>query len=212
MAAKQNVPIHELLTENMIDFYVGAKRKRYHWHRKLVCHFSRYLNDLFNGTKTEAAKSELYLTEHSPETFDLLASWLYRGTLAPIGISTTDHVCEAYVHLFALAEEWQMHTLHCLVMKLIHQFFRESRLFASTTLIKTAYESTVEPSPIRVFLAAQAAHQLSSHRVYLDDHWREKLNVHCDFKTDVLECLIVEMENRVTVQDPAFEPDSLYDR
>lgn len=47
----------------MVDIYVGRKRKRYHWHKKLVWHYSTYLNGVFNSGDNDGSEKESVLKD-----------------------------------------------------------------------------------------------------------------------------------------------------
>ncbi len=195
----------------MVDIYVGPKRKRYHWHTKLVCHLSPHLNTIFDDKNNEATKSGLFLLGEEAETFDLLATWFYRGTLAPIPIEFREPINKVYLNLYKLAEEWSMRPLENLTMTCIQQYFRESELTAELGFISEVYAVTPKASLLRLFLARQTAFQITMGGMGYEKDWIEKMDLDGEFTVDVINCLRVVIRNFWTIHpNPALDADCTY--
>lgn len=149
----------------MVDIYVGRKRKRYHWHKKLVCRYSKYLKRVFNSGDNEDSDDEfvpeedahdnrntLFLPEQKPEVFDLLTTWFYRGTLAPVAKNEAiPSSARIYVALYCLAETWSLRSVQDLALHRLRQYYRQTRTCAEADLIKEVCDKTSRYSPLRTY-------------------------------------------------------------
>ncbi|KAL8993880.1 MAG: hypothetical protein Q9169_006019 [Polycauliona sp. 2 TL-2023] len=97
-AAKMAVPTKEigsvkkaddfasLLSGPIITFYLGPNRQPFHIHRNLICSASSYFRTLFpvppssSPSDSSSPILQLYLLNHDPTSFELLQSFLYRGS------------------------------------------------------------------------------------------------------------------------------------
>ncbi|EPE29097.1 POZ [Glarea lozoyensis ATCC 20868] len=72
----------ETLGNEIVQIYVGQKRKHFSVHKKLICDRSKYFNGAFNRGFMEAGSGELYLPEdYSADAFDHLIDFIYRKAL-----------------------------------------------------------------------------------------------------------------------------------
>jgi hypothetical protein len=68
----------------MVDIYVGAERRKWTIHKKLICTRVPYFEKAFQGSFQEATDQSICLTEEDPAGFEVFLSWLYTGSLAGV--------------------------------------------------------------------------------------------------------------------------------
>ncbi|KAI9788024.1 MAG: hypothetical protein M1835_002540 [Candelina submexicana] len=74
----------ELLSGDMVDIYVGPKRKHWRLPQLLLYNTSSYFRKAFEGGFKEAAEKELYLAEDNAAGFEIFVQWMYRGALKAV--------------------------------------------------------------------------------------------------------------------------------
>lgn len=117
---------YRLLTFNMVDIYVGAKRKAFRVHEDLLCDRSDYFKATFHGEFAEAKAKELYLPEDNDASFELFVNWLYGGDLR-MGRPSKDDDLPAYFGLLALAHKILIEHLGNLATDYIRAYYRDSK-------------------------------------------------------------------------------------
>lgn len=67
----------------MVELKVGTNDqiRRFTVHKKLLCDKIPYFQIMFGGPWKEANEYAATFPEEDPESFDLLLSWVYSGTL-----------------------------------------------------------------------------------------------------------------------------------
>lgn len=61
----------------MVDVFVGRKRKKFVFHKGLLCSKSPYFARMFNGKLLESRTGECYMDKDSVEAFEIFTSYLY---------------------------------------------------------------------------------------------------------------------------------------
>ncbi len=165
-----------------------------------------------------------FLPEETAEVFDMLATWLYRGTLQPIviivkhAVSTRDHAgihsspSQRHFRLYYLAEKWAITRLQNCVMDELHGYFNQHSLAPAAGRIKDVYAMTPKSSPLRKLIVRQAAWKFSFHGAVQDIQYaRDILKLREEFLMDLLEHLRAEMEKALTTfSNPRLEPSTVY--
>lgn len=148
MAGTSSDDILSCLTGDTIDVYIGPKRKHYVVHKALLTRYEWF-------SKRILSRGPLYLLAEDPKVFELLIGWLYRKTLNAIS-TTDDSVAEEeatlYVGLYLRAYEWDIHELQNALMDRLRARITCVYGYFSRKLIKTIYENTKSPSPLRSYV------------------------------------------------------------
>lgn len=135
------------LTNHMVDIFVGARRKKYHLHRDLLCERSEVFKASFMGGPKEAEVKEMALPKDNVESFELFIGWLYGGSL--ISIPSEDELL-AYVDLVSLARKLCLERLQNETMDHILIFYRTSSRKVDAHTIRSVYENTSAGDRLRV--------------------------------------------------------------
>src|SRR5258707_183269 len=70
-----------MVGSEMVDLYVGPKKKHFRVHKALLCHKIPYFAGMFKSGFKEATENSANFPEDTPSTFDILSEWLYTGSL-----------------------------------------------------------------------------------------------------------------------------------
>jgi hypothetical protein len=85
------------LGNEIVQIYVGKKRKQFSVHKKLICDRSRYFNGAFNRGFMEAGSGEIYLgDDYSAEGFEHLIDFIYRRALPDYELNNYTTVVTLY--------------------------------------------------------------------------------------------------------------------
>ena len=147
--------ISRLLGHHLVNISVGATRKVYRVHRKLLCHHSEYFRLRFQDPQRSTAPEEFVLPDTEETTFNLLVNWLYRGSFNhdPVGIN------RLYL-LYYLAEKLGIPRLENMVMDLIRERYRTHPKvvlsYPGIERIHQVYGQTTANSPLRRFVVQAA--------------------------------------------------------
>ena len=116
----QDLMLSRVLTSDMVDIFVGPKRKKFHLHRELLCDRSDYFNAAFQGSFAESTSNELFLPDDDDEAFEFFVNWLYGATLR---INTVGQL-HNYLALLVLSEKILVEHLQNLTVDLIRAYYR----------------------------------------------------------------------------------------
>ena len=60
---------------------VGPNAQPFHVHKDLLCYWSKYFHNTFNGSFREANEEEITILDVQPRTFKIFMGWLYTQDL-----------------------------------------------------------------------------------------------------------------------------------
>ncbi|KAL8909449.1 MAG: hypothetical protein Q9171_005047 [Xanthocarpia ochracea] len=208
VSIKSSTPVTEqndissLLASEMVTFYVGPKRNAYHVHRDLICSSSSVLRQHFGTLDTKTPVVTMYLPDHSPGVFELLVSFLYRGSFAEMVpqvqkeasqvpyVQMDDHNASKVnqlLNLHFLAHDWNLPNLLNLSLDHIRRYVMTTKQIFRAAQIATVYkrlESSEEP--LRRFVVDQFVYFVMRRK-----------NVEADVRRSYL-------RNRMGIQNSAF--------
>src|SRR2546423_14932335 len=94
----------------MITIMVGAEKKKFVLHKKLVCREAPYFDRMFNGNLKEAKTQKCCLQEEEPSTFKLFVSYIYAGRFPPDvkAVTGITPVYEPIIKFYILADKLLM--------------------------------------------------------------------------------------------------------
>lgn len=120
MAASQYLTSSSFLASDMVDFFVGTKRKRYHLHKELLCDRSDYFKAAFHGRFSESTSNELYLPDDDIAAFGLFVNWLYGSPLKEFDTAEQLH---DYLALWVLSDMLLIEYLQKLTVDRIRAYY-----------------------------------------------------------------------------------------
>ena len=89
---------------------VGAEKKKFVLHKKLVCREAPYFDRMFNGNLKEAKTQKCCLQEEEPSTFKLFVSYIYAGRF-PADVKAVTGILPVYepiIKFYILADKLLM--------------------------------------------------------------------------------------------------------
>lgn len=148
---------HRLLTEDMVNVYVGPKRKKFHLHKDLVCDRSSFFKKAVAGGFKEQKEKALYLPEDHVGGFILFVQWIYG---VPPPESSTPSMVTTLFALYVLAEKFCIEPLKNSSMDVIRTSCSGSAYMLSVTDIGYIYDNTPTTSPMRRFMVKHTLYGL----------------------------------------------------
>jgi hypothetical protein len=146
---------YRTLGDEVVTIYVGAKRKAFKIHKKLLCEQSDYFSKAFNG-RFQEANGEMYCPEDNPTAFSYFVNYVYWNVLPklPPKDATDKYEYDYYCGLsglFFLAEKLCMNELGNKTMDAIQDHQRIYERFISCKGLVDIYRDTHENSKLRAF-------------------------------------------------------------
>jgi hypothetical protein len=94
----------------MVTITVGAKKKKFVLHKKLVCREASYFDKMFNGNFKEAKTRECSLREEEPFVFEVFVYFIYAGRFPEDvkAVSGTTSEYEPIIKFHVLADKLLM--------------------------------------------------------------------------------------------------------
>ncbi|KAM0804895.1 hypothetical protein BDR22DRAFT_884989 [Usnea florida] len=139
LAVPDLAPLGSFLNTNMVDVFIGAKRKVFRLHEDLLCDRSDYFKATFQGEFIEGKSKELYLPEDNDASFELFVNWLYGGNIKP---PSNDDGLQAYFGLLALSEKILIEHLGNLATDHIRTYYRDTKARVSARDLLFVFENT----------------------------------------------------------------------
>lgn len=150
---------YRLLTIELVDVFVGPKRKTFRLHEHLLCDRSDYFKATFQGEFAEAKSKELYLPDDNDASFELFVNWLYGGNLKP---PSNDDELSAHLGLLALAEKVLIEHLGNLTADHIRGYYRDSKARVSARDLSFVFDNTSSHLMLRCMVVVAAMQTLKS--------------------------------------------------
>ncbi|WPG98843.1 Hypothetical protein R9X50_00164100 [Acrodontium crateriforme] len=188
--------LHELLSHDLVDIYVGSENTHWILHEKLLCHRSNFFRNVFYNKK--GSKSSTYgLPDEDDAPFKLFVGWLYSESV-PTPKEEKD--LGALLDLYLMGEKWEIKKLIQDVLEAVRRWYHDTDSWPGLRRVQYVYANTEFESPMRQLLVACAARML-----VLGDgmpvHWEKALRRDGQLAVDVILC----------VQKWHFEPDNVPD-
>ncbi|KAL8966398.1 MAG: hypothetical protein Q9197_006008 [Variospora fuerteventurae] len=119
------------LTSEMVNIYVGPKRKPYHIHRNRICSAAPFFSSHFGPLEdTKTPVTDLYLPNHDPRAFGMFLNFVYGAPMPTLTLTTTaptqptkkptaataaaaedqQHATntDTFIHLYLMARTWSL--------------------------------------------------------------------------------------------------------
>jgi hypothetical protein len=166
------------LGEDVVTLYVGAKRKKFQVHKKLLCDRSSF-QKAFSGDSNfkEATEGIMHLPEDDPATFDRIINWLYRDQLPVYLEKAEDRHPRSFhrslIDMFLFAEKHCINVLANRAMDLMQDINLKVNTIPDLEEIRHVYSNSHDKSKLRLYVAAAACYLFS---FGIDINYQRKLN------------------------------------
>lgn len=196
-----------LLTEDMVNVYVGSKRKKFHLHKDLVCDRSSFFKKALAGGFKEQEERAVYLPEDDVGAFVLFVQWIYG---VPPRDSTTPAMITSLFALYVLAEKFCIELLKNLSMDMIRTIWSDTACTLSATTIGYVYDNTPETSPMRRFIVNHSLYSLLVRKVGMAKEFLELMKKGGDFAVDFASATLQYSPSAAHPSDPSRERNCSY--
>ncbi|KXT06648.1 hypothetical protein AC578_8509 [Pseudocercospora eumusae] len=189
-------PLHELLSRDMVDIYVGSENTHWILHEKLLCHRSRFFRNVFYNKN--GRKNTVYgLPDEDDEPFKMFVGWLYSERVpAPKEEPHLSPLLDVYL----MAEKWEIKRLIHEVLDAVRRYYHDTDTWPSLRRVQYIYSNTETDSPMRQLLVSCVARMLVTGNE-VPKHWEQALQKNGQLAVDIIRA----------VQKWHFKPDEIPD-
>lgn len=169
-----------------VTLLVGKSKKPFYVHQEQLCEVSSFFKAAFTSSFRESFEKTMDLEEENEDIFDRFVQWLYSQQYEMPGEGTGAGRFEEPLHLFVLAEKFDVSKLKSLLMvKLFAAGKQGGGESPPLAAVVYAYEHTPTNSSVRKLLADWYACKLSF-SWYEKDAIQKWLRAHPEIMTDVM--------------------------
>jgi len=180
MSEQRERPLHELLSRDMVDIYVGPENTHWILHEKLLCYRSRFFRNIFYN---EQSRTKTYgLPDDEDEPFKLFVGWLY-STSVPVPREEKD--LGSLFDLYLMAERWEIRGLVVDVLETVRRFYHENETYPGLRRVQYVYANTDTESPMRQLLVSAVARFLVLGEG-IPQHWDKALRKNGQLAVDII--------------------------
>lgn len=145
----------------MVNIYVGEgeTKRPFAVHKNVICDKMEYFAKIFRGEFEEAKTSVATFPEDDPDSFDLLLSWVYEGSLRELvniaagGEGETHTLNWGPCRLYALAEKLCLPELMDEAIDAYRQYNKYGRALSNVSAVTIGYQLTSSGSLYPKYLA-----------------------------------------------------------
>lgn len=180
MVDQKERPLHELLSRDMVDIYVGNENTHWILHEKLLCYRSKFFRDIFYN-KSSPTKS-FGLPDEEDEPFKLFVGWMYSASI-PVPSEEKDltHLFDLYL----MGEKWEIKSLITAVLDTVRRFYWDHETYPGLRRVQYIYANTDDESPMRQLLVSSVARFLILGEG-MPAHWDKALRKNGQLAVDII--------------------------
>ncbi|KAF2859232.1 hypothetical protein K470DRAFT_282814 [Piedraia hortae CBS 480.64] len=184
----QERPLHELLSRDMVDIYVGPENTHWILHEKLLCYRSRFFRKIFYyDNKTAKYKNHTYgVPEEEDGPFRLFVGWLYSEQVPP---ARHEEDLAWLFDLYLMGEKWEIKSLQLDVLEAVRQYYHDNDTWPELRRVQYIYANTAPESPMRELLMQCVARMLVLREDGLPAHWEKALRHNGPLAVDIILCV-----------------------
>jgi hypothetical protein len=184
MAEPGERQLHELLSRDMVDIYVGTENTHWILHEKLLCHRSKFFRKIFYNE--EGSKNHAYgLPDEDDEPFRMFVGWLYSGAVpAPNEEKDLGDLFDLYL----MGEKWEIRKLVLDVLEAVRKWYHDTDSWPAMRRVQYIYANTDTESPMRQLLVSCVAKMLVIGDG-MPQHWENALRKNGQLAVDLILCV-----------------------
>jgi len=196
MAEQRERPLHELLSRDMVDIYVGSENTHWILHEKLLCYRSKFFRNIFYSKK--GTKNHAYgLPDEDDQAFKLFVGWLYSERVPE---PKKEEDLGPLLDIYLMAEKWEIRRLITETLDETRRYYHNTNTWPSLRRVQYIYSNTTLESPMRQLLVSCVARMLVLGEG-VPQHWENALRKNGQMAVDIILC----------VQKWHFEPEQVPD-
>ncbi|KAI1614743.1 hypothetical protein EDD36DRAFT_462274 [Exophiala viscosa] len=187
---KKDKPLHELLTQSLVDIYVGPESTHWTIHERLLCYYSPFFSSIFyaddkNEEKKKRGNKSYGLPDEDDYPFELLVGWLYSKSIrAP----STEKDIGPLLELYLLSDKFQMKTLSTAVVEHVRDFYHNTSTYPGLRRVQYIYAETDEDNEMREMMVSSVARQFTTGDK-IPIHWAEALQRNGQLAVDIIRAI-----------------------
>ncbi|CAK3877837.1 hypothetical protein DOTSEDRAFT_20899 [Lecanosticta acicola] len=178
-------PLHELLSNSLVDIYVGPQNTKWTLHEKLLCHRSKFFRSVFYSKNGEKKNHMYGLPDEEDEPFKMFVGWLYSERVPP---PKDEKDLSPLLDMYLMAEKWEIRRLIVEVLDAVRRFYHETDSWPSLRRVQYIYSNTEAESPMRQLLVNCVARMLVLGQG-VPQHWENALRKNGQLAVDVILCV-----------------------
>ena len=179
-------PVSRLLTNSLVDIYVGENSTHWILHEKLLCYHSPFFASKFYDSKSSSSSSKTYGfadTEDLP--FELFVGWLYSKALR---YPEEERDIGPLLDLYFLSEKLQITRLGEDVVETCRAFYHNNETYPGLRRVQYVYANTEEDSPMREMMVSSIARLLTLADA-IPPHWEKALKRNGQLAVDIIRAI-----------------------
>jgi len=181
MAGQQDRPLHELLSREMVDIYVGSENTHWVLHEKLLCYRSKFFRNVLHGKNGK--REHVYgLPDEDDEPFRLFVGWLYSERVPP---PKEEKDLSSLLDMYLMAEKWEIRKLIVEVLDAVRRYYHDTDTLPSLRRVQYIYSNTSSESPMRQLLVSCVARMLVLGEG-VPQHWEHALKKNGQLAVDII--------------------------
>ncbi|KAL8794063.1 MAG: hypothetical protein Q9195_003363 [Heterodermia aff. obscurata] len=182
-ATPREKPLNELLSNSLVDIYIGPDSNHWVLHEKLLCHHSPFFRARFYDPKNQSASSKTFGLEDCDDLpFELLVGWLYSKALR---YPEEEKDIGALLDLYFLAEKFEMAKLSEDVVETIRAFYHNNETYPALRRVQYVYANTEEDNILREMMVSSVARYLTLADV-MPPVWEKALKRNGQLAVDII--------------------------
>ncbi|QIX01752.1 hypothetical protein AMS68_007269 [Peltaster fructicola] len=201
MTEPREKQLHELLSRDMVDIYVGSENTHWILHEKLLCYRSHFFSKVFYN-KEGRKNSSFGLPEEDDRSFKLFVGWLYSESVPH---ATEEKELGPLLDLYLMGEKWEIKKLVVDVLDVVRKYYHDTDTWPGLRRVQYIYSNTDVESPMRQLVVSCVARML-----VLGDgipaHWDGALKRNGQLAVDIIMAVQRWKLSGGTVPDARDEP------
>ncbi|KAI9815669.1 MAG: hypothetical protein M1827_002065 [Pycnora praestabilis] len=186
MSDKLEKPLNELLSNTMVDIYVGQDNTRWHLHEKLLCYHSQYFAKIFyNGDSKHSQTKQFGLPDEDDASWQLFVGWLYSRA---VRIPDDEKDIGPLLDLALMADKWSIEKLATDVMDAVRTFYHTHETYPGLRRVQYVYGNTEPSSPMRQMMVDSVARYLAI-SPEIPEYWDKALRHNAELAVDVIRAI-----------------------
>ncbi|KAL8703916.1 MAG: hypothetical protein Q9201_002928 [Fulgogasparrea decipioides] len=176
-------PLHELLSNTLVDIYVGEENNHYPLHEKLLCYHSPFFASIFYNKSNKSSRTkEFGLPELDDNVFALFVGWLYsRAIRSP----EEERDIGPLLDLYFLAAKLQITSLETEIVEIVRAFYHHNETYPGLRRVQYVYANTEEDNVMREMMVGSVARYLTL-ADSIPEHWAKALKKNGQLSVDII--------------------------
>lgn len=172
-----------LLTNALVNIYVGDENTHWILHERLLCYHSPFFASIFYSKENESAKSKNYgFPDADDAPFELFVGWLYSRALRP---PTQEKETGALLDLYFLSQTLQISRLADDIVEILRGFYHANETYPSLRRVQYVYANTEQDNELREMMVGSVARFLTLSDA-IPAHWENALKKNGQLSVDII--------------------------